>query len=110
MNVTVTVEKTDWASPSYTLTIDNEDMGMRCRASRKLTNTCGEDGQGIFDTEDSIVKFKRDATSVEVDFGNPWSPEEYNNPAAEIVRRVSLVNNAFNEVAENYRNSWTITL
>ena len=108
-NVTVKVSKTDWKSPEYSLSIDGVSYDFRHAASRILTDTEHEDDLGIFSRYQE-VDFMRGDTKVVVDFGSPWDPSRYENPALEIARRVNLVNAAFDEVRENYERSYTVTL
>jgi hypothetical protein len=110
MTVTVTMTKSAWGNPNYELVIDDEGMSMSCQASRRLTQTYNEDGQGIFNAESDSVKFKRGDTWVAVDFGALWAIEEYENPALEITRRASLVDNAFAEIADARKETWTVSL
>jgi hypothetical protein len=115
-NVTVTVTKSDWENPRFSLAIEGEYYEFRHDASRILTQTNYEEEDGIFSREiasyrdDFIFEFTRDDTCVLVDFGAPWSPTEYDNPALEIQRRVNLVNEAFNAARESYERSWSVTI
>jgi hypothetical protein len=110
MTVTVEMTKTTWGNPKYSIVINGEEMSMEFQASRKLTQTCGEDGQGIFDTEESYIEFKKGNTWVAVNFGDAWDIAEYSNPALEIDRRVNLVNKAFIQAADDRNESLAVTL
>ena len=110
MIVTVTVVKTDWQKPVYSLEIDGVDYDFRYEASLLLTDTVWGDGDGIFCPRYRKVHFRREESTVKVDFGSPWDPNEYYDPSQEIARRVALVNAAFAEVRESYERSYTVTL
>ena len=112
MIVTVTVVKTDWEKPEYSLSIDwvyYEAMGYK--ASYILVGAeCSSDSNGIFSSFCSEPIFRRDDTTVSVDFGDTWDPSRYDNPALEIQRRVALVDAAFEAVRESYERSYTVTI
>jgi hypothetical protein len=108
--VTVTVTKSDWENPSYALEIDGISYAWRHEASRALTATDYESGDGIFHRDEETVEFTREATKVYVDFGAPWDPSAYLDPAREIACRVALVAAAFESVRSSYERSWTVTI
>lgn len=111
MQVTVKVSKTDWMDPIFSLAIDGISHLWGASASEALTGASTPNGLGIFHATIGIIPFKRGDTTVIVDFGdNGWFPEDYDNPAAEIARRVNLVHDAFEAVRETYERSFTVTI
>ena len=109
-NITVTCIKTDWAEAEYSLEIDGKPYAWRHEASRLLTKTDYEQGDGIFNRDEETVEFTREATKVYVDFGAPWNLCWYLDPAREIACRVALVAAAFESVRSSYERSWTVTI
>jgi hypothetical protein len=111
MQVTVTVTKTDWSNPVYSLEIDNEQYTFKSSASWVLTEAfCTSDSLGIFSAFSSEPSFRRDDTIVSVDFGDTWYVTQYPNPAQEIARRVCLVREAFEDARESYERTYTVTI
>lgn len=108
--ITVKETKNHLQHPDFTLCIDNKQCGFSHDSSRKLTNTCYEDGDGIFDTDNAVVRFKCQDTWVTVDFGAEWSITSYSDPAQEIKRRVQLVKREFEAVSTSYEKVWTENL
>ena len=108
MQVTVKAIKTDWQKPVYSLEIDGIPHDWSPDASKILTRSSGYGG--IFTASIGIIPFTRDDATVIVDFGDPWDPSEYSNPALEIQRRVALVDETFELVRESYQRSFTVTL
>ena len=108
--ITVKETKNQWQDPYFTLFIDDEQSNFTHYGSRKLTNTCNEDGNGIFNDSESVVKFKRKDTWVTVDFGAVWNIALYQDPALEIKRRILDVEKAFEAVSESYERIWTVNL
>ena len=109
-NITVTCIKTDWAEAEYSLEIDGISYAWRHEASRALTATDYESGDGIFHRDEETVEFTREATKVYVDFGAPWDPSAYLDPAREIACRVALVAAAFESVRSSYERTYTVTI
>ena len=108
--IAVKETKEDWQDPFFTLFIDNEQSGFHHYASRRLTNTCNEDGGGIFNEDKSTVRFQRKDTWLEVDFETTWDIASYDNPAQEIKDRIKLVEEAFEAVSESYEKIWSVNL
>jgi len=108
--ITVKETKNQWQDPFFTLFIDDKQSDFSYHSSRLLTNTCNEDGGGIFNTEDTVVKFKRKDTWVTVTFDLSWDAKDYNDPAREIKRRIQDVEEAFEAVSEGYEKVWTVNL
>lgn len=108
--ITVKETKNQWQDPFFTLFVDDEQSDFSHYGSQLLTNTCNEDGDGIFNTEKTVVRFKRKDTWVTVDFGAEWYVTSYSDPAQEIKRRVQLVEEAFQAVSESYEKVWTVNL
>jgi hypothetical protein len=108
--ITVKETKNQWQDPFFTLFVDDEQSHLTHYGSRKLTNTCNEDGDGIFSTEKTTVRFKRKDTWVTVDFGLSWDAKDYHDPAIEIKQRIKLVEKAFEAVSEGYEKVWTVNL
>ena len=108
--ITVKETKNHLQHPDFTLCIDNKQCGFSHDSSRKLTNTCYEDGDGIFDTGKAVVRFKCQDTWVTVDFGDVFSITSYSDPAQEIKRRVQLVKREFEAVSTSYEKVWTENL
>lgn len=110
MIITVKETKNEWSKPQFTLFIDDEQIEWNHWGSRRLTATVDEEGNGIFNTENFIVDFKREDTWISVDFGTEWSITSYSDPAREIKRRVRLVNREFEAVSTSYEKVWTVKL
>jgi hypothetical protein len=108
--ITVKETKNQWQDPFFTLFVDDEQSDFSHYGSRLLTNTCNEDGDGIFNTEKTVVRFKRKDTWVTVDFGAVWNIALYDDPAREIKNRIKLVEQAFEAVSESYKKVWTVNL
>jgi hypothetical protein len=108
--IAVKETKNQWQDPFFSLFVDDEQSAFTHYGSRKLTNTCSEDGNGIFNTENCTVRFKRKDTWVTVDFGLSWDAKNYKDPALEIKHRIHYVEEAFEAVSESYENVWTVNL
>ena len=66
------------------------------RLSRVLTSTNNESDHGIFSEGARVVLFDRARYTVRLDFGEGWKGcSHYEDPLAEIQRRVKLVKEAF---------------
>ena len=108
--ITVKETKNQWQDPFFTLFVDDEQSDFSHYGSKLLTNTCNEDGDGIFNTEKTVVRFKRKDTWVTVDFGAVWNIALYQDPALEIKNRIQFVEEAFEAVSEGYEKVWTVNL
>lgn len=108
--ITVKETKNPWQAPVFTLLIDGEQYDFLHQASRLLTNTWSEDGKGIFNAGDTVVRFKREDTWVTVDFEAVWDVKKYDNPAQEIKCRILEVEKAFEAVSESYEKVWTVEI
>lgn len=106
--ITVKETKNQWQDPFFTLFVDDEQSVFSHHGSRLLTNTCNEDGDGIFNTENTVVRFKRKDTWVTVDFDVSWDAAFYEDPALAIKNRIQLVEEAFEAVSEGYEKVWTV--
>jgi hypothetical protein len=67
--------------------------------------TCHWDINGIFSTSLSVVAFTCNGIQHKIDFGSKWNPLEFENPLAEIRRRVRLVQETFAK-AEAEKEVW----
>ena len=108
--ITVKEIKEQWKNPAFTLFIDDKQSNFNAYGSRLLTNTCSEDGDGIFNTENTVVRFKRKDTWVTVTFDLSWDALDCIDPAREIKRRILDVEEAFEAVSEGYEKVWTVNL
>ena len=119
ITIEVTLEKTDFGNPKYSLAVNGVEADFNYRTSKLLLGTRNENSNGIFTTErdgsgafskTTVICFTREDTKVEVDLGGYWEPSSYVNPAQEIKRRVQAVNAAFDAVKEAYTKVWTVEL
>jgi hypothetical protein len=108
--ITVTSIKSDWDAPEYYIYIDGVGSYDYEQLSNLLTQSSSNYVTGMLNTKYHIVEFTRNSTTVEVDFGTTWGYSKYENPAAEIARRVCLVRDAFEVARESYEKSWTVTI
>ena len=108
--IAVKETKENWQDPFFTLFIDNEQSSFHHYASRRLTDTDDENGNGIFNEEKSAVSFQRKDTWVTVDFETTWDIASYDNPAQEIKDRIKFVEEAFEAVSDGYEKIWSVNL
>ena len=106
--ITMNIKVTSNSDNAFSLFIDEEECGFNSLASRKLTETTSESGDGIFD--ESTCRFfitHTDGVTISktVNFGSPWS-FNYEDPAQEIARRAQLVKDAFNGKGQPLKE-WT---
>jgi hypothetical protein len=93
------------AEATHQLFIDGIAYEFDDVASNKLCGTSSCEGYGIFDPHFVQMVFQRGDRVEEVNFSDSWDVESFENPIAEVVQRLDLVDKAFGLRYED-REEW----
>jgi hypothetical protein len=93
------------AEETHQLFIDGIPHKFDDIASNRLCGTSSCDGCGIFDPHFVRMDFYKGDRIREVNFGDSWDVESFENPIVEVVARIDLVDKAFGSRYED-REEW----